>query len=309
MTRKNKDESVSVGAVGSDKVPESVSEDFSAGSLPDIPSSKTVQRSTDTTAPVPPPNRFKRLLHVYWRRKFLTIPLTILLIVGTVLALPATRYTVLGLFMESDFTVVVLDEKSKKPVTKAQVQLGTGVAQTDAKGQVKLRASVGTQKLSVIKKYYKPSNADVLVTTKQKNGPFRIFVRATGRQVPVTVTNKITGKAVAGVTLAAAGSEVKTDKDGKAVIVLSDAGILTEPSGFVPWNDIYDEHVALKNGITRQRSSQWFLAFSHPGGHVAVYLENLAIGIPQLDLLLWIYRGRFESGTDATAGVEMTRLT
>jgi len=53
-----------------------------------------------------------------------------------------------------------------------------------------------------------------------KAASHQVSLTATGRQVPVVVVNKISGKPIADVTLKSAGSEFKTDKDGKAVVVV-----------------------------------------------------------------------------------------
>lgn len=163
--------------------------------------------------------RFGRLRNAYLQNKRFTIPATILTVVALLLLIPATRYPLLGLVVKKDFVVLVLDATSKKPITKAQVQIGSVVIQTDASGRAMVRSKVGQQSLRVTKKYYKSVTTAVLVPLHQQSA-FKTFVTATGRQVPVIVTNKITGKPVSGVLLAVADTEVKTDKDGKATIVL-----------------------------------------------------------------------------------------
>jgi hypothetical protein len=55
--------------------------------------------------------------------------------------------------------------------------------------------------------------------TKQKSAK-EVGMTATGRQVPITVFNKITGKPVENVTIKAADTEAKTDKDGTVSVVL-----------------------------------------------------------------------------------------
>jgi hypothetical protein len=164
-------------------------------------------------------NKFKQLLGAYLAKKKLTIPLTVLVLIGLLAAVPFTRYAIAGTVVKNDVTVTVLDETSKKPVSKASVSLGDAVGQTDEKGVVKLRTSVGTKQAVVTKKYYADGKRDVLVGIVNKKS-YEITVKATGRQVSIRVINKINTVGIDGAVVSAAGTEVKTSNDGKAIIVL-----------------------------------------------------------------------------------------
>jgi hypothetical protein len=142
-----------------------------------------------------------------------------LLLAGALVAIPQTRYPILGTCISKPYKVVVLDQSSQKPVSGAEVTLKGAKATTDAKGEATLRTKVGSGELKAAKKYYKTASGSVLVALSQKDR-YRVLVVATGRQVPVAVVNKITGKPVPGAVLAAAGTETKTDKAGKATMVL-----------------------------------------------------------------------------------------
>lgn len=165
-------------------------------------------------------SRLQKIKHFLLHKKKLSIPLIGMLLFGLLMAVPVTRYALVGTVVQRDFAIVVLDETTKKPVTNATVQLAGKTATTDSKGMVRIKVPVGQKDFSVTKKYYRTNSSTVLVPLNTTNGPFRVFVTATGRQVPVAVTNKITGKPLADVTVSAEGTEVKTDKQGKAVIVL-----------------------------------------------------------------------------------------
>jgi len=176
------------------------------------PADPTIQKPTVK-------GRWKSFWHRYWRKKPLTLPLTVLVLLGVILTVPFTRYPVLGTFLQESFKVVVLDKSSNTPVSNAVVTLKGKTVKTDAKGLATLKVKVGNGNLAAAKKYYKSASVTALVPLKQKDA-YKVYIVATGRQVPVVVVNKISGKPVANALLTAAGTEAKTDKDGKAIIVL-----------------------------------------------------------------------------------------
>ncbi len=190
-----------------------------AKSPPPIDDGGAAPASTDT-APATSLPWYRRFATAYLSRKKWSVPLTILAATGLLLAVPFTRYSVLGLAVKRDYAVAVVDESTKKPVTNATVSLAGQQATTDNKGRVALNVKVGTHRLEVSKKYYQSVSTQTLVALSQKHGAFTVYLKATGRQVPVTVVNKITGKPVENVVVRAEGTETKTGKDGKATIVL-----------------------------------------------------------------------------------------
>ena len=165
-------------------------------------------------------SKLKRLWRKYQARKKITIPLTVLLVILLLLAVPYSRYKVLGLFMKQNFAVEVIDSQTGKPVTGAQVKLSGKTAETDNQGKASVKVPLGKKNIEVTKKYYKDTNQKVLVGLKKAKTPPQIKMEATGRQVPVTITNKITGKGVENVTIKAADAEFKTDSEGTATLVL-----------------------------------------------------------------------------------------
>ncbi|HTE57568.1 MAG TPA: hypothetical protein VK694_02405 [Verrucomicrobiae bacterium] len=165
--------------------------------------------------------KLKRLWHGYTSKKKITIPATFLVVVLIVLAVPLSRYKVLGLFMQKNFTVTVLDSETGKPVSQADVKLATKTAKTNEKGEAVVSdAPLGKQKLAVTKKYYKDLSADVTVVLTDSKNKTELKMEATGRQIPVAVVNKITGKGVAGAVVTVLDSEAKTNDTGEAVLVL-----------------------------------------------------------------------------------------
>lgn len=165
-------------------------------------------------------NPFGRLWHWALAHKRVSIPTAVIALLLVIFAVPLTRYAIAGTVLKQQFTVRVLDAETKKPVSSVAIELRGQKVMTDNSGQATIKAKVGNAKLSAEKKYYKSSKGDVLIPILKQKDSFTISIKATGRQVPVTVLNKISGKPVANIKITALGTEAKTDKNGKAVVVL-----------------------------------------------------------------------------------------
>jgi hypothetical protein len=157
---------------------------------------------------------------VIHHKKF-TIPGAIVVVMAILAVIPATRFAIAGTFLQQDFNVRILDQETNKPVSSAEVTLAGKQALTDGQGRATVKVRVGSGQLSVAKKYYKDANADVTVPILRQKQAVEIELEATGRQIPLTVVNKISKKAVAGIAITAGDAKAKTDKSGKATLVVS----------------------------------------------------------------------------------------
>jgi hypothetical protein len=165
-------------------------------------------------------NRFKQLLNRYWDKKKWTLPVSAVVLIVLLGAIPFTRYALAGIVLKQDYSVLVLDNATEKPVTNAMVSLAGKMVKTDNKGLAILHVKVGNGTLAVSKKYYSSSSSGVLVPISATKQPKQIHLTAFGRQVPITVTNTITGKPVVNAVIKAAETEAKTNSKGQATIVL-----------------------------------------------------------------------------------------
>jgi hypothetical protein len=171
--------------------------------------------------------RFRNWSASWWanpRKRWGTVAGVVVLL-GVVFGVPFTRYNVLGLALRAPVTVQVVDSKTGKPVSGAKVELGGKMAETDATGKAKLSVHTGSKTLAVSKKYYRGGSQGQLVALS--GNIFTAKLVATGRQVEVKLVNKVSGKPVSGVTIAAGGAKAKSDKKGLATLVLS-SGIATQ---------------------------------------------------------------------------------
>jgi len=167
--------------------------------------------------------KLKEVARAYWARKKWTLPVTVVVLVVLLLGVPLTRYLLLGTFLRNQTAVVVADSKTAKPVSGATVTIGDKSAVTDVHGRVFLSPKVGHKQLTVSKKYFKTSQKSVMISWPSKLAQ-DINLEATGRQVPIVVTDKISGKPLLNALIKAAGGETRSDKNGKATIVLPTNG-------------------------------------------------------------------------------------
>lgn len=177
--------------------------------------------TSDSIKPVEmPKNRW-----AFLKRKKVYIPLAMagafLVIVGLLLAIPVTRYGMLAPLVKKDLILTTVDNKTGKPVSDALVTVDDQTKKTDAKGKVAFsQMRVGFKQIVIKKKYYKDSRQTITVPIVGSPQVGDIKLEATGRQVPIKVLNKITGKPVAKATILSQESTAITDANGEATIVL-----------------------------------------------------------------------------------------
>lgn len=165
-------------------------------------------------------DRLKRWQKAYLARKKLTFPATIIAVLLIVLAIPFTRYPVLGLAIKRSVDVTVTDKVTNKPVSGVELNIAGKLTETNSDGKATVKqVAVGRHNLTVTKKYYKDNTTTVMVPIRGQ-AVSNIQIEATGRQVPISVTNKITGKGIKDAEIQVLDTTTKTDANGKATVVL-----------------------------------------------------------------------------------------
>ncbi len=183
--------------------------------------------ASDTTIPKVASKRHR--LPKFLRNKWLWIGLGVVLV--TIFAVPVTRYKLLGLFIKESVSITVSDSKTHRSISGAVVSLRGLSVKSDAGGKATLKVPVGSATLSITKQYYKGYTASYAVGLK--SGQIRsVQLVATGRQVPITVLDRVSGKPIAGAQISVLDTTAKTDKKGQAIIVLptttaTDAAIIS----------------------------------------------------------------------------------
>ncbi|MGV9002177.1 MAG: hypothetical protein ACOH18_04480 [Candidatus Saccharimonadaceae bacterium] len=155
------------------------------------------------------------------KRKILVSIVGVLIVLAVVFAIPYTRYFVFSPFVKKDVSLKIVDSKTKKPVTNINIELGGVSSQTDKDGLVTLKAvPVGQYDLRVVKQYYKNYSTRYTVPVLTSPESPTITIDAAGRQVSVSVANKITGELLADFVVEANGTKATTGSDGLATIIL-----------------------------------------------------------------------------------------
>jgi hypothetical protein len=169
-----------------------------------------------------------RLKRLFSSRKTWIIVAAVIVILG---AVPFTRYTIAGLVVRKTVHITVVDSKTGTPVSSALVNVSGRRAETDPSGKVTLRLPVGSKTLTVSKQYYVSNSVQYMVGFRSP-APARLKLKATGRPVPLTVVNKITGQPLANVEVSVLKTKAKTNAKGQTTVVLpadasTDNGTLT----------------------------------------------------------------------------------
>lgn len=145
---------------------------------------------------------------------------TVVVLAILLAAVPVSRYALLGTVFKRNLAVRVVDSQTGSPISKAIVAIDGQSTATDATGEGRLHVRVGRRVLSVNKQYYRTYSQGQLVNISKNRNQVVIKLVATGRPVSVTVTNKLTGKPLAGATVKALDTEAVTGPNGVATIVL-----------------------------------------------------------------------------------------
>jgi hypothetical protein len=190
--------------------------------IPENHHEATTEPSSSTDKPSK--NKKKFDFKAFWhtkKGKITVIAAAIALIIAVVFTIPASRYAVAGLVIKKDLSVQVVDSNTGKPVTSVQVSLAGQTAKTDKDGKVTFHnVPVGQYSVSAKKTYYQNGSGNALVPILSNAQTAKVSLVATGRQVPISVTNKITNQPLANVEVVAGDATVTTDDAGVATIVL-----------------------------------------------------------------------------------------
>src|SRR6266702_2684554 len=124
------------------------------------------------------------------RHKKSTAMIALVVIIVILAAIPLTRYAIAGTVLKQNMSVVVMDSQTHQPVSNASLTLAGKTVLTNGQGQASVRVPVGNKTLTLSKKYYTSLSEHVLVPIR-KPYTLQLQLKATGRQVPITVTNKI----------------------------------------------------------------------------------------------------------------------
>lgn len=203
------------------EVIEAQANDPKAEAKPEVKEDTHEESAPVEAAPKPPKKSFKEWVKSKQGKMALAIIAGVILLVGILFAVPVTRYAIAGTFIRKDVSVSVVDNKTGKPISDAEVSVANASGKTDKDGKITLgQIPVGQYQLNVKKKHFKDLAVSVTVPILSAVNTGEVKLEATGRQVPITVTNKIGGQALGKVTITADDTTAITDDKGEAILVL-----------------------------------------------------------------------------------------
>lgn len=203
------------------EVIEAQANDPKAEAKPEVKEDTHEELAPVEAAPKPPKKSFKEWVKSKQGKMALAIIAGVILLVGILFAVPVTRYAIAGTFIRKDVSVSVVDNKTGKPISDAEVSVANASGKTDKDGKATLgQVPVGQYQLNIKKKHFKDLAVSVTVPILSAANVGDVKLEATGRQVPITVTNKIGGQALAKVTITADDTTAITDDKGEAILVL-----------------------------------------------------------------------------------------
>lgn len=169
------------------------------------------------------PNAWKRFWMWFWDKKWFTLPAVVCFVVAILLAVPATRYVLVGTFWKESVVIRVIDDGNSRPVSEATVMVAGVQSKTDAKGNAALvNVPVGVHDVTIEKKNYQATTTKVEVPLVAGNKTFDMSLHATGRITDVAVANRLSGNAVKGALVTVSQDDkAKTDDTGKAQVVIA----------------------------------------------------------------------------------------
>jgi hypothetical protein len=201
-------------------MPHSTEEPRADQSAQEHPEDLKPAETTKQTNNEPKQTKLKNLKQLYLKKKKFTIPATVLVILIIILAIPWSRYKILGLFIKQSVTINVTDSTTNTPVSGAKINFNGVIASTDGGGKATTKVKVGDHPLTITKQYYKTYQVSKLVSLTKSKNIYAVSLVANGRQVPITVLNKINGAPAVGIKIQILDTEATTDKDGKATLVV-----------------------------------------------------------------------------------------
>jgi hypothetical protein len=174
----------------------------------------------ETKASSKSPKKRFRFLKIF-KNKWLYFCLGLLII--AIFALPFSRYKILGLFLKNQYQFTVVDSVTDTPVSGASVDIKGKLLTTNANGQASINLPLGKYSYKIEKHYYSNTTGSIFIgLSKPETKP--IDIKATGRQVPIEIVDKISGKPISDANISVQGTNFKTNSAGKVSMVLSTKG-------------------------------------------------------------------------------------
>jgi hypothetical protein len=187
------------------------------------------------------------------RGKIVAAAILVVIAVTTLMIIPTTRYGIAGLALKKTVTFTVIDATTNKAISQAEVILAGKTVKSDPQGKVQFQSiPVGEYQVHITKNYYKDATQTVLVPILTNPQDIQTSLAATGRQVPVAVMNKITGKPLEKAIITVSDTSSATNDQGESTIVLpANKQTIT---GKVSLNGYNDQQITIT--VTEQKDAK-----------------------------------------------------
>ncbi len=238
-------------------------------------------------------------LETYWRRKKWALPITVLAVLIIVLLVPFTRYKVLGMFLKETVSFSVIDSTTGTPISGTLLQFGKTTATTSANGKTTMKLPVGDNTLMVSKQYYMSAAAKIFTSLTKSHNSVVVRLVAIGRQVPIVVINKITGKPVANAAVTVQITSLAEAANTYSLTPTGSVYFLSNLSGKI---DVVKSDLDGTNrrtvlpGTGFENQSNTTLLASRDWKFLALYTQRKATGNPEIDLI--------DTGTDTMSNID-----
>ena len=215
-------------------------------------------------------NPIKSHLIRFWRKRKLTIPISVIVLLVIVGLIPAIRYPIVGLALKRSYTITIVDSKTNTPVTNADIVVGGKTYVTNNEGKTSFTIGVGSRSVKITKKYYKDLSQNIFIGIGTGHNTTNIQLVATGRTLALKVVDKINNQPIANVEIKVLDTDAKTDKNGNADVVIP----LSSPSQTAKINAAGYDDASATLQITNTANNISTIALT-PSGRV-YFLSNLS---------------------------------
>jgi hypothetical protein len=177
--------------------------------------------------------KFKRFFRAWWQNKWARYTTLIVLLagIGTIAAVPATRYAILNTVgVRSSAKVIVLDDTTQLPLKNVMVTVGSHTAQTNRDGLATLHdLKLGKYELSVKRLAFASQARDITIGWGS-NPLGNVSLKAVGTQYGIVVKDFLSSQPITGAEAESSdGINALSDKQGKIILTVGDTTVTSLP--------------------------------------------------------------------------------
>lgn len=163
--------------------------------------------------------RFLIALFKKHKRSFLIALFSLLLFIFTLFLVPITRNKILGLFIQKSIVISVLDNKTKLPISNAEVTIEKDTKKSNNNGKVFFNNLPLGDVLVLLKKNNYDSKEE-LIQINPNSHFIEILMNANGKSFELTLIDYVTKEKIEKVTATINSDEYESNNEGKITLSL-----------------------------------------------------------------------------------------